>query len=106
MTVRARARHLYLGKSFQDAARHVEKNCAAWVILSGKYGIVYPDNILDPYDFDLRKQSKSYIEEWAADVNHKLRMRFPGATFLIAASQPYLKALKGLQYEILFRRTG
>jgi cytoplasmic iron level regulating protein YaaA (DUF328/UPF0246 family) len=95
-----RALWLYTNRRFWLATQYAENYCDAWVILSGKHGIVNPEDIIEPYDFDLRKQKKAYIKKWATRVNRGLKKKFPGAFFMVMASGPYLEAVKDLPHEI------
>jgi hypothetical protein len=47
---RAAARDLYTGSLFRAARRHAEASGLPWRILSAKYGLIHPDQEIDPYD--------------------------------------------------------
>jgi len=58
------AREVYsASKLFYKEVAYVEKNYAyPWVILSGKLGIVAPDEVISPYRFDPRTLNKTSSE--------------------------------------------
>lgn len=47
---RARAAELYTGNLFRACRAHAEKNATTWRILSGRYGTVRPETVIEPYD--------------------------------------------------------
>ena len=55
----AKAKELYQGTLFKRGVALAEQDGRPWYILSGKYGLLDPDEIIDPYDsfidMDLRK---------------------------------------------------
>ena len=91
---------LYNEKSFYRAALHAQTTCDRWVILSGKHEVLNPEQVVAPYNLDLRKQRPAYIKRWAANVNRTLRRRFPDAGFVAMVDGPYLLALRELHYVI------
>ncbi len=91
---------LYVEPGFYKAALYAQTHCDGWVILSGKHGVLDPDEVVAPYDFDLRLRSPKYIQRWSTEVNKVLRKRFPGAGFIAMVDGPYLSALRNLDYVI------
>lgn len=98
---RERARLLYVEPSFQNAVQWAQDNCSSWVILSGKHGVVDPEDMLDPYDVDLRKKTWTQVQAWAHVVREQLLERYGKyAMFIVMAEGPYLEAFKGLPHRI------
>ena len=64
----ARARELYTSPLFVKRRRYAEGSGRPWYILSALYGLVDPDQVLEPYDMHLAKQSAAYRRHWAAQV--------------------------------------
>lgn len=66
--VPCRAADLYDSPWFHKARRYSERNADHWYILSAKYGVLYPDMIIIPYEHTLRTMRPSEQAAWAADV--------------------------------------
>lgn len=64
---------MYIGDSFKswmdDAKAH---NVDHIYILSGKYGLLELNEVIEPYDLNLGNQNSSYIENWKREVISKL----------------------------------
>lgn len=71
------ASELYQGKLFQYSKAYCELHGYPWAILSGKYGLVTHDQVIDHYDLNLRHQSAQFRKEWAAMVKEQLH-DYPG----------------------------
>lgn len=48
-----------------------------YCILSAKYGLVHPTDVIDPYNVTLKGQSKDAIQMWTDTVIHSIRTQFP-----------------------------
>ena len=71
---RAPARELYSASDlFRKASSYCESSCEGWYILSAKYGLVKPDDVIDPYDVTLKKMSRSEQHNWGQRVARQLR---------------------------------
>ncbi len=94
------ASKLYADRRFYRSVAYAVAKCDAWVILSGKYGVVKPEQVIKPYDLDLRKQSRAYIKRWAKKVNRQLCTMFPGQDvgYVAMVDWEYLNGLEGLAY--------
>ncbi len=64
----AQARELYISDWFIKARRYVEATGAPWYILSAKYGLVTPSQLIAPYDLTLRSLSRDERWTWGGDV--------------------------------------
>lgn len=51
----APARDMYVGSLFKNARRAAESTGLPWYIMSAKYGILRPDDIIEPYDMTYGK---------------------------------------------------
>ena len=68
-----KAINLYQGKDFKSWVNYSKKiNADKVYILSGKHGLLNPDEIISPYDFNLNKANKEYKKKWADIVLFKL----------------------------------
>lgn len=64
----ARAQELYTSERFQAARELAQTLGANWYIISGKHGLLSPDQIIEPYDMHLSEKSEAEIEHWAAGI--------------------------------------
>jgi len=63
-----RARDLYCSDLFKKAAAYAEKTSDEWYILSAKYGLVHPLDVIAPYNVTLKKMKVKPRKEWAERV--------------------------------------
>lgn len=69
----APAKDLYQDQHFRQWMRDAEdRNASAIYILSGKYGLLLPDDIIAPYDLNLSDQSQTYQSDWNKRVLKRL----------------------------------
>jgi len=61
----SRASELYTSDRFVKARALAEKKSDNWYILSAKHGLVEPNQIVQPYDLDIRSLKPPQITEWA-----------------------------------------
>lgn len=105
------AKDLYRGTFFVLGRRYLEARCDGWAVLSAKYGLVMPGQIIAPYELTLHatgiiKAMGGYQEltaagrdAWHLAVRGQVEARFPGRSFLALASREYLRGLDGLPVE-------
>jgi cytoplasmic iron level regulating protein YaaA (DUF328/UPF0246 family) len=60
---------------FNKAYAYCMRNYDQVVILSAKYGLLFPDDIIEPYDLTLNKMSVAEIEDWAETVFKQMQKR-------------------------------
>ena len=89
------AKELYKGTRFCYARCYVERLGHKWFILSGKHGLVCPDEVLEPYDCHLKQQSKQYQKEWNQQVFLQVKRCLDGVTSIIflAGEEEYYQGL-------------
>ncbi len=68
----APAKDLYVSDLFRKARRYAEEIAERWYILSAKYGLVAPDEVIEPYELHLATASASYRRQWGITVAHEL----------------------------------
>lgn len=95
---KSKAAELYAGSKFnmykQYAEGESEKTGKPWFILSGKYGLVAPDEVIQNYNVGLQSQNKAYREQWYKDTVSQIEDRIPAGSFIqILASAPYASGL-------------
>lgn len=68
------ALEMYIGKEFKRWVAHAKKNeVNTSYILSGKYGLLLPHEIIEPYDFNLNNRSCDERKVWASKVIRRLQ---------------------------------
>ncbi len=89
----APARELYTSPLFAGRRRWVERTCEKWFILSAKYGVVAPEQVVEPCDETLGWMSREERRAWSRAVVTALRAKLhdlsaytfeihPGAAYL------------------------
>lgn len=68
----APARELYTGTPFRLARDLAERSFTRWAILSAKHGLVFPFEVLEPYEQALGDSSKSEREAWGERVAQQI----------------------------------
>jgi hypothetical protein len=68
----APAEDLYTGPIFRARRAHVERRGLAWFILSPRFGLLRPDEVIAPYDLPMAQQGVDYRRAWAESVVHQL----------------------------------
>lgn len=79
----ARAADLYTSPLFKGRRRWVEARCNRWFILSAKYGLTDPDEVIEPYDLTLNSVPRSECRSWSRDVLADLSNRLGDLTGLV-----------------------
>ena len=60
---------------FSKAYRYATKNYGIVAILSAKYGLLLPDDEIEPYDLTLKTMTKEQRKEWADKVFKQMKKR-------------------------------
>ena len=71
----ADARSLYVSPLFRKASQYCEAQYDAWFILSAKYGLVAPEQIIVPYDWSLLAQGEEARTAWGRTVLAQIQAR-------------------------------
>ena len=69
----ARARDLYTSLLFVGRRRWVKRTCESWFILSAKYGLAAPEQLVAPYDETLARMTREERRAWSRAVVTALR---------------------------------
>jgi hypothetical protein len=86
----APARTLYESARFHLASSWAQASGLPWFVLSGRHGLVAPDEVLAPYDFDLGAAGAAQVNAWAGRVAADLLGRVPGLrSAVLLAADPY-----------------
>jgi len=90
----APARELYSPSHLFSGARcYVERTCDRWFVLSAKHHLVWPEQVLEPYDQTLDKVSRAERRRWSQEVLAALETEvgdLRGITFEMHAGAVYL----------------
>jgi hypothetical protein len=66
------AQDLYQSTLFKKSREYVENNTQNWLIVSAKYGLIFPGQVIEPYDQTLNKMSKDERTAWKNIVVRQL----------------------------------
>jgi len=95
----APAQDLYLSPLFRLSRQVCEQRFDRWAILSAKFGLVMPDQVVEPYDVTLSRLPAARRRAWARDVEHTIRATWTeAATFHVFAGKHYLLAVASLPH--------
>lgn len=88
------AKNLYVSPLFAKSRIFVEQHCDSWFILSAKYGLIEPTDVIAPYEETLNTKSRHEKDEWARRVWVNLRQHLnPDDHVTILAGENYRKNL-------------
>jgi cytoplasmic iron level regulating protein YaaA (DUF328/UPF0246 family) len=62
------ARDLYISDWFKKASSYADSISDQWFILSAKYGLLDPDDVVEPYDETLNKMPVNQRRAWSKKV--------------------------------------
>ena len=73
------AKDLYVSALFNKSRKYVEQHCDRWYVLSAKYGLVDPNQVVEPYEETLNTKPQKERQRWAemvwSDLREKLDAR-------------------------------
>jgi hypothetical protein len=90
------ARELFTGAAFTKAREHAVRSGLPWFVLSAKFGLLAPDEVVAPYDVYLADQSARYRTAWGSWVVAQLGERHDLARAVVEvhAGQAYTQPLR------------
>lgn len=99
------AKELYTSERFKAARELVKAEKADWAILSGKHGLVEPDEVIESYNVNLGERPVAAREKWTVQVLAAIQKRHPKpCRVIVLADEPYfsgwLERLLGLGYRV------
>ncbi len=91
------ARDLFIGAGFVQGRDRAEGLGTPWYVLSEKYGLLAPDEVVVPYDEQLPDRTAAYRAAWGSWVLAQLAERHPlrGAVIEAHAGRAYCEPLTG-----------
>lgn len=105
--IRTKAADMYVGSNFLIRKNYAIKNFINWVIFSGKYGILEPDEIIEPYDLNLEDVDPDKREEVFRGAQVVIQNRFPACTkYYLILPGVYADLSNYLMGEIIFPLHG
>ncbi|HOV17014.1 MAG TPA: hypothetical protein PLF50_05935 [Candidatus Cloacimonadota bacterium] len=88
------AKDLYISPLFKKSRYFVEKNCDKWFILSAKYGLLSPEQIVEPYNETLKSYGVKEKTAWAELVFREIAKHIhPGDKIVFLAGKSYRQLL-------------
>jgi uncharacterized protein DUF6884 len=66
------ARDLYVSPLFAGRRAQAEQSGVPWFVVSGRWGLLDPDDVLAPYSFSFSQQSVNYRRAWGRFVAEQL----------------------------------
>jgi len=88
------AENLYCSDLFYKSRRYAQANHDSWLILSAKYGLLHPSEIIDPYDLNLATLTRNERLFLAEQVSQQFSK-------LVNADKTDVSSLCGENYESL-----
>jgi hypothetical protein len=91
------AEELYVGPMFRARRAHVERRGLAWFILSPRFGLLRPEEVIDPYELAMARQGVAYRRAWAERVVRQLVLAvgsLDGRTVEMHAGAAYVEPLR------------
>jgi hypothetical protein len=94
LSTSASARDFYLSPWFTAVRRHIEAAGDPWYVLSAKYGLVGPMQVLEPYDETLNNMKFAERRAWASRVTAQMDQLMPSVrTVVVFAGLRYREFL-------------
>src|SRR5205814_10611829 len=98
----ARAAELYTSLLFRRQREWATARCRTWFILSAKYGLLRPDDMIAPYELTLKSASRAERRAWSMRVLDQLQAELLGVWgryFEVYAGKDYCEdgLLEGLR---------
>ncbi len=86
---------MYVSPLFLKARAYVENRDKPWLILSAKYGLVHPEQVIEPYDLTLNKLGIADRRRWAEQVMGQLQPHLASESEVVfLAGQRYREFLE------------
>ena len=106
----AQAQDMYVSTLFRLMKEAVAGN--QWYILSGKYGLLEPTTVIEPYDVSVNRMTWAENLEWSWRVFAALEEIHQGETIVFLAGKSYRRCLepilieRGIMTEVPMRTLG
>lgn len=77
------ARNMYVSSLYRKSVMAAQAWGLSFSILSAKYGLLDPDQVIEPYELTLKGASKEFKSEWACKVDAQIRVSIDTKKHLI-----------------------
>lgn len=95
------ARDMYTSPLFKLSRNIVERHTSRWFILSAKYGLLDPNDIIEPYEMTLKNMSKKDRTAWADKVREQIRKKVGDNNLVVLAGNHYMAPFEGLSNKVI-----
>lgn len=88
------AKNLYISPLWNFRRAYAERLGCSWYILSAKYGLLVPDDEIEPYDLTLNELPATRCRKWSWQVLDELAAKesvLKGKKIEIHAGKPYVE---------------
>lgn len=104
--VASAASELYVGQLFRRAVAYARAQLDGFVVLSGKHGVLAPEQLVAPYD--QRVPSGAERAAWGERVLEQLRARFAPelTTFVLLCGRDYRRAVEHSEFRTVNPLSG
>src|SRR5690606_8638788 len=98
LTRAAPAKELYVSALFRKSRAYAERSADHWYILSAMHGLVWPGDVIEPYDLTLNQMGIAERRRWADRVNSQLEeVVQSGSILLLLAGARYREGVEPVQ---------
>jgi len=95
----APAQDLYTSHLFRLSRKVCEERYDQWAILSARFGLIMPDQVIAPYDVTLSEMGHYHLRRWASDAEHTIMATWTETVvFHVFAGKRYMKAVASLRH--------
>jgi len=89
------AKDMYISPLFRMSREWIEKQGVPWFILSAKYGLLNPEQKIEPYNLTLSQLTRQQRQQWASYVRRQIDKSIGNQPLLVLAGTLYLEATRG-----------
>lgn len=82
LKTKAKAIDLYVGTTFKMKKNHAIKYADDFFILSAKHGLLKKEDVIEPYECSLLKQSKKYVLDYSNKVIEQIKKNIPEGSII------------------------
>ncbi len=100
------AKDLYLSPLFKKSVAWAERFGLSWAVLSAKHGLVWPKDVVVPYNLSMRGMSSADKLGWKHLVMRQLQPYRQYYSFIVLAGKEYCTWTSGYQAELPMNGMG
>ena len=95
------AQDMYISPLFKKSRHLIELRTSRLFILSAKYGLLVPTQVIEPYEVTLKNMKRQQIDDWAALVRHQVQAIAYDHDLVVLAGSLYLRAFEGVSNKVI-----